>query len=96
MDAVDGVCLLAAEHDHRCAREPAIDAVDIAREHEVESAMGRHELEAVARQVAFQEPTRLGLGVGEEQCCDHDATVAAFERGEQSSIRTILRRFILN
>ena len=58
--------------------------------------MSRHELEAVARQVTLEEPPRLGLGVGEEQCSGHDATVDVARGGDQSSIRTIVRRFILS
>ena len=92
MDAVDGVRLFAAEHDHRRAPEPLVDACDVAREHEVEAAVGGNELEPVARQVPFEEPARLGLGVGEEQCCGHDATLDPCGGGDQSSFRTILHR----
>jgi hypothetical protein len=44
----------------------------------------------------LEEPPGLGLGVGEEQCCGHEATVDRPERGDQSSIRTIVRRSILS
>jgi hypothetical protein len=64
MDAIDRVGLLAAEHDHRRAWEPALDTVDVARKHEVEAPVRRHELEAVAREVPLEEPARLGLGIG--------------------------------
>jgi hypothetical protein len=46
--------------------------------------------------VALEEPARLGLGVGEKQCCGHDATLDRRKRGGQSSIRTILCRSILS
>ena len=56
----------------------------------------RHELEPVARQVPLQKPASLGLGVGKEQCCGHDATVDVAAHGEKSSFRTIVRRLILS
>jgi len=72
VDPVDGVGLLPAEHDHRCPLEPAIEPLDVAREHEIEPPVVGHELETVPRQVPLEESPRLGLGVGEEKCSGHD------------------------
>ena len=67
VDPIDRVRLLAPEHDHRRTLDPAVEPLDVAREHEIEPPVVGHELEAVPRKVPLEEPARLGLGVGEEQ-----------------------------
>ena len=72
MDPVDSVRLLAPEHDDRRPLEPAVEALDVARKHEIEAPVVGHQLEPVPRQVSLEESPRFGLGVGEEKCGGHD------------------------
>ena len=64
VDAVDRVCLLRPDHDHRRVLCEPVDVLDVAREHEVEPTVRRDEQEPVLREVTLQ----LGLARCEEQC----------------------------
>jgi hypothetical protein len=69
LNPIDGIGLLAAEHDHRCALDPLVDRRSVAGEDEVEPRVSANELEAVTWQMTFEKATRLGLGVGKQQRC---------------------------
>ena len=67
VDAIDGVGLLPAEHDHRRAFDPTIHVGNVAGEHEVESSMRADQLEPVPREVTLEKAPGRGLRVGEQE-----------------------------
>jgi len=69
VNAIDRVRLLASQHDHRRTFHPPFDAGDVTREDEVERCARSREPEPVIRQMPFEEPLRLRLGIGQEQRC---------------------------
>ncbi len=67
VDAIHGVGLLPAEHDHRRAFDPTIHIGNVAGEHEVERSMRADQLEPVPREVTLEKAPGRGLRVGEQE-----------------------------